>query len=97
MTLKFKFKNRIIYWKGPAPFYFLPIPKTESADIKSISNQITYGWGVIPAIAKVGDTEFKTALFPKDGLYLLPLKVAVRKEEYLDKDDEIEAEIRIEL
>jgi hypothetical protein len=29
-------------------------------------------------VARIEDTEFSTALFPKDGRYLLPLKDAVR-------------------
>ena len=36
----------------------------------------TYGWGVIPVVARIGDVEFETSLFPKDGGYLLPLKDA---------------------
>ena len=30
-------------------------------------------------MVRIADTEFTTALFPKDGCYLLPVKDAVRK------------------
>ncbi len=42
------FDGEIIYWRGPSPFFFVAIPPEESADLKEISNRVTYGWGVIP-------------------------------------------------
>ena len=38
-------------------------------------------------MARIHDHEFVTALFPKDGVYLLPLKVAVRKAARIGLDD----------
>ena len=37
------------------------------ADLAPVANQLTYGWGCIPVQATIGDTDFDTALFPKDG------------------------------
>jgi hypothetical protein len=31
-------------------------------------------WGQVPVVVRIGDTGFTTALFPKDGSYLLPLR-----------------------
>lgn len=84
-----EFTGTIIFWRGPAPFFFVAVPAKQSQDIKSISNLVTYGWGVIPVHARIGKTEFTTSLFPKDGLYLVPLKVAVRKAENLEEGDEV--------
>ena len=47
----------------------------------------TYGWGCIPVTARVGKTKFTTSLFPKDGGYIVPMKVAVRKAEKVDLGD----------
>ena len=44
---------------------------------------VTYGWGVIPVKVRIGQTEFTTSLFPKNGTYLVPVKVAVQKAEGL--------------
>lgn len=76
-----EFSAEAIEWRGPAPFVYVPIPSEPSADIKAISNQATYGWGVIPARVRIGQTEYKTSLFPKDGRYLVPVKVAVQRAE----------------
>ena len=76
--MEFEFEGSVIEWRGPAPFYFVTIPKEESDDIKLVAKGIEY-WGQVPVTARIGDTNFSTALFPKDGRYLLPLKNAVRK------------------
>ena len=79
----------VVEWRGPAPFYFLRIPEDESADIKVAAQGIEY-WGQVPVVARINGHEFTTALFPKDGVYLLPLKVAVRDRAGIDPDtDEV--------
>lgn len=90
-----EFSGRIIHWRGPAPFLFVPVPQEQSRDIKAISNMVTYGWGVIPVYARIGKTEWKTSLFPKDGLYLVPVKMSVQKAEELDVGDEVTVRLEI--
>jgi hypothetical protein len=77
------FTGDIIYWRGPSPYYFVPVPELESRQLKDISGFVTYGWGVIPVQARIGKTDFKTSLFPKGDRYLVPVKDAVRKAEKL--------------
>lgn len=89
--------GRVIEWRGPAPYYYLPVPDAESADIREVAAMATYGWGVIPVVARIGGTEFTTSLFPKDGRYLLPLKDAVRKPQKITAGDEITAELTVRL
>lgn len=68
----------VIEWRGPAPFWFLAIPAEESQDIKEAARGLEY-WGQVAVEARIGQTDFTTALFPKDGRYLLPLRDAVRR------------------
>lgn len=79
-----EFSGDIWEWRGPAPFYFVTVPEKQSKEIKEMSRQLTYGWGMIPVEATIGKTVWKTALWEKDGLYVLPLKVVVRKAEELE-------------
>jgi hypothetical protein len=67
----------------------VPVPEAESAAIKAVSAQVTYGWGVIPVLVTVDDTTWETSLFPKDGRYLVPIKDMVRKAELLDLGDTV--------
>ncbi len=91
------FAGRVIEWRGPSPYYFVPVPDAESADIREVAAMATYGWGVIPVAARIGEIAFETSLFPKDGGYLLPLKDAVRKREDLSTGDDVTVEMTIRL
>jgi len=93
--VKIKFQGAMIEWRGPSPFYFVPVPEGPSKKIKAIAAQVTYGWGVIPVICKIGKTEFSTALIPKDGLYYLPIKNAVRFAEELEVGSEVAVSISV--
>ena len=87
--MNLEFTGRIWFWKGPAPFYFVTVPPQQSGELKGIAGFVTYGWGMIPVTAQIGKTEWKTSLFPKDGLYILPIKDKVRKVEQLAEDNEV--------
>jgi hypothetical protein len=89
------FTNTVIEWRGPAPYYYLPLPEEEAEDVRDVRKMATYGWGVIPVVAQIGHTAFETSLFPKDGGYLLPLKDAVRKPEGISVGDEVTVEVKI--
>jgi hypothetical protein len=95
--MEFEFESVLIEWRGPAPFVFAPIPEDESAAIKAFAKKASYGWGCIPVIAKIGNTEFTTSIMPKDGRFLLPVKVAVQKTEIVGIGDLVFARIRINL
>jgi hypothetical protein len=79
-----KFKGTLIEWRGPSPFYFVPVPEASGKKVKAMAAQLTYGWGVIPVLGRIGKTDFSTALIPKDGLYYLPVKNSVRFAEELE-------------
>ena len=93
--MNFEFTGKIIFWRGPAPWFFVTVPEKQSQDIKAISSMVTYGWGVIPVHVRIGKTEFQTSLFPKDGLYLVPIKVSVRKAEKLEEGDNVTVKLEV--
>ena len=81
----FEFEGPVVEWRGLPPFYFLRIPEDESADIKVAAREIEY-WGQVPVVVRISDIEFGTALFPKNGRYLIPLKDVVRKSAGIEVD-----------
>jgi hypothetical protein len=89
------FSGAIWYWRGPAPFYFVTVPDEQSRELKAVSGFVTYGWGMIPVIARIGKTEWKTSLFPKDGRYLVPLKDSVRRAETLGEGDTVTVQLEV--
>jgi hypothetical protein len=60
-----------------------------------MSAELSYGWGVIPVRVRIGDTEWTTSLFPKDGLYLVPLKDKIRNAEGLSEGDTISVRLSV--
>ena len=93
--MKIKFQGAMIEWRGPSPFYFVPVPEVQSKKIKAIAAQLTYGWGAIPVLGKIGKTEFSTALIPKGGRYYLPIKNALRFAEELEVGSEVSVSITL--
>lgn len=95
--VSFEFTGDVWYWKGPAPHYFVTLPAAESAEVKAVSSRASYGWGMIPVDVRIGATEFYTALFEKDGRYILPLRAAVRKAEAIEEGDSVMAWLAVRM
>lgn len=92
-----EFVGEAIEWRGPAPFVFVPVPSEVAQDIKAISSRVTYGWGVIPARVRIRETEYKTSLFPKEGGYLVPIKVIVQRAENVAVGDAVAIQLHIDM
>ena len=89
------FEADIIEWRGPAPFLFAPVPAEHAGEIRYAALSASYGWGVVPVVARVATCEFTTTLFPRDGGYLLPVKVAVQKAAGVGRGDRIAVSMRV--
>ncbi|GIW34265.1 DUF1905 domain-containing protein [Meiothermus sp.] len=90
-----QFSGEIWEWRGPAPFYFVSVPGEQSQAIKSAERLLTYGWGMIPVKVRIGKTEWKTSLWPKDGRYVLPLKDQVRQAERLEVGQTVTVKLEV--
>ncbi len=93
--MNIEFNGKIWFWRGPAPWYFVTVPAQECRALNAIAGHVTYGWGMIPASVRIGKTEWKTSLWPKDDRYIVPIKASVRKAEDLEEGDTVT--IRLEV
>jgi hypothetical protein len=93
--VQLEFSGEIFEWRGPAPHHFLTVPEPESMAIAEMSAGVTYGWGMIPVSGRVGKTTFTTSLWPKDGGYIVPLKLALRRAEGLEVGDVITVQLTV--
>ncbi|AEV88566.1 hypothetical protein ACWT_7556 [Actinoplanes sp. SE50] len=91
--MEWVFDGEIFEWRGPAPFFFVAMPESDSAELKDEARSLIY-WGQIPVHVVIGDTAFRTALFPKNGRYLVPLKDAVRSAAGIGEGDLITVALR---
>lgn len=87
------FDGEVVEWRGPAPFFFVAMSEGDSAELKEEARSLIY-WGQVPVEVVIGATEFRTALFPKDGRYLVPLKAAIRKAEGIAEGDVVAVVLR---
>ena len=93
--VQIRFEATVVYWRGPSPFFFAPIPPKQAEEIRRLSKAVTYGWGMIPVEASLNGAVFRTSLYPKDETYVLPLKAAVRKKTNITAGDSIAVEMTI--
>jgi Domain of unknown function (DUF1905) len=94
-SIDLSFTGDVFQWRGPSPFYFVAVPDELSETIKALSSMVTYGWGVIPVRVRIGDSDFRTSLFPRDRRYLVPLKDAIRRAEGIADGDEVSIRLSI--
>lgn len=92
-----RFSGPLYEWRGPAPFYFVDVPEDESAAISDVRASLTYGWGVVPVTVTCGGSQWTTSLFPRNGIYAVPVKDAIRKSESLSAGDMVRLELRMQV
>ena len=79
--------DEIKYEFSAKPFHdewtFVALPKELSREIRDSFKWLEEGWGRMKITAKLGSSEWQTAVWfdTKQGVYLLPIKAAIRKKE----------------
>ncbi len=90
-----EFAGELWYWRGPSPYHFITVPEEACVRLRAVSAVVSYGWGMIPVRARIGESVFETSLFPKDGGYVVPVKDVVRNAEGLAEGDTVTVELAI--
>lgn len=93
--MELEFTAPVIEWRGPAPYHFVTVPEDDAVQIQDVAAAVTYGWGMVPVTVTIGDTEWTTALWPRLGSYVVPLKDWVRRDEQIELDDEVTVRLSI--
>jgi hypothetical protein len=89
------FEADVIEWRGPAPYYFVAVPDALVGEVRYAARLASYGWGVVPVVTSMAGLDFHTSLFPKDGGYLLPIRVAVRRAAGIEVGDAVHVRMRV--
>lgn len=95
--MEIEFSGEVWHWRGPSPWHFVTVPDEACAELEATAAFVTYGWGMIPVAARVGETTFATSLWPKDGAYVVPLKAAVRKAEGIELGDLVAVRLTVDV
>ncbi len=89
---KFQFTAKVWLWPGgQGAWHFAGIPKDISETLRKSFGSQARGWGSFPVSVQIGETIWKTSIFPdrRSGIYILPIKASVRKQEAIFSGDEI--------
>jgi hypothetical protein len=92
-----EFSGEIWHWRGPSPYHFVTVPEDDCAALESVAPMVSYGWGMIPVSARIGETAWTTSLFPKEGRYVVPLKDKVRAAEELEVGDTVSVLLTVDV
>ena len=87
--VEMEFSGEVWYWRGPAPHHFVTVPDEHCGGLEVVSAHVSYGWGMIPVAVRMGQSDWETSLFPKDGGYVVPLKLRVREAEDVQVGDTV--------
>jgi hypothetical protein len=85
--MTFTFSSTLIEWRGPPPYLFAPVPANVAAMLREQAKTLSYGWGCIPASIEVGTVRTTTAVMPRHGGYLVPIKVVIQRAEGVGEGD----------
>lgn len=90
---KYTFSAKIWY----SEWYFVSLPKEMAQEIRDNFGQFEEGWGRLKSTAKIGNSEWKTAIWfdTKNQTYLLPVKADIRKKEKIGVDSEVKVTLWI--
>lgn len=95
--VKYTFKAEPWQYKAPGGWFFVSFPVDLAEEIRNMFRSEEEGWGRLKANAKIGNSEWKTAIWfdTKQNTYFLPLKAEIRKKEGIITDKEIEITVWI--
>ncbi|MGN6302908.1 MAG: DUF1905 domain-containing protein [Angustibacter sp.] len=95
--MQLRFSGEVWHWRGPAPYHFVSVPDAESDQLGAVAPLVSYGWGMVPVAVRLGRTRWTTALWPKDGGYVVPLKDAVRRAEQVEVGDVVTVDLTVDV
>ncbi|MEO7259945.1 MAG: DUF1905 domain-containing protein [Jatrophihabitantaceae bacterium] len=91
-----EFSGEMWFWRGPAPVHFITVPEKQCVELEAASALVTYGWGMIPVSARIGETGWTTSLWPREGRYIVPVKTWVRNAEGLELGDLVTVRLAVD-
>ena len=95
--LAFAFTATLWEYQGKGAWHFITLPEDISATIRMLTQRS--GFGSVRVSARIGETGWKTSVFPdaKSGCYFLPVKADVRRAAKVVAGDEVIVEIDVDV
>jgi hypothetical protein len=92
----YHFSGALWEYGGESTWVFITLPNEHADEIADLVPRRP-GFGSVRVQVRIGDTEWRTSLFPDKSLgsYVLPVKRSVREREHLSIGDAGEVTIRL--
>ncbi|MDM7832533.1 DUF1905 domain-containing protein [Cellulomonas edaphi] len=74
---------------------FVSVPEAVADEIAEVAEPVTRGFGSVRVEVRLGDSTWRTSLFPGASTYVLPIKKAVRTAQGCDVGDTVRLRIRL--
>jgi hypothetical protein len=94
-----RFRAELWEWDAKGGWFFVTVPEELSDDIRERTDDgLRRGFGSVRVEASIGDTTWRTSVFPgqDSGCYVLPVKKPVRVAEGIEPGDEVAVSLVIE-
>jgi hypothetical protein len=94
--LRYNFKTKLWLYQGKGAWHFVTLPKEAAQEIRFFTPEAK-GFMPVPVKATIGETTWKTSVFPdsKSGSYLLAVKAEVRQREVIAAGDDVAVRIEV--
>ena len=95
MESRYSFNAKVWIYPGVGSWHFVTLPQETTDTIDFYFSHLKRGWGSLPVKVRVGESEWRTSIFPdkKSRSYILPLKAKVRTNETIKVGDTIAIDI----
>lgn len=95
--MAYRFRTELWLHQGDTGWHFVTLTHDHSDEIDALTLSTRRGFGSVRVAATIGDTTWRTSIFPdtKAGAYVLPVKQQVRAREQVAAGDMVD--VRIEL
>ena len=94
----YRFRTELWVHAGDTPWYFVTLPTEQADEIDELTFETKRGFGSVRVIVTIGETTWKTSLFPdsKRESYVLPIKKLVRVRESLTIGAPVDVSLELE-
>ena len=95
---QYRVRAKVWLYPGKGGWHFANLSPKLSSEIRVRFSSEARGWGSLPVRVRIGETEWKTSLFPdaKSRSYLFAIKAAVRRSEHISAGDTITAAVTVQ-
>ena len=89
-----EFEAELWEHEGQGAWCFVTVPEEPSEDIR-LSGAMPAGFGSYRVEVTVGDTVWRTSVFPSSDCFVLPVKKAVRRTEGIEVGDPVRVSLDV--